>query len=150
MKKCIETPVGFLSIIGDRDFVTGIEFEFSKDCGKSEVLDRAAVQLMEYFEGRRRAFNLPVLPEGTEFCRHAWRALMEIPYGETVSYSELARRMGNTNACRAVGGAMNKNPLPIIIPCHRVVGKNGVLTGYSAGIEIKRRLLLLENPNLKI
>jgi methylated-DNA-[protein]-cysteine S-methyltransferase len=103
-----------------------------------------ATQLKEYFEGRRREFELPLAPEGTPFQLRVWNALLEIPYGETISYGELAARIGDRSASRAVGLANGSNPLPIVIPCHRVIGSNGKLTGYGGGLPIKERLLALE------
>lgn len=101
-------------------------------------------QLMEYFEGKRRAFDLPLAPEGTAFRKKVWAALLDIPYGETISYGELARRVDNPKGVRAVGQANHHNPIPIVIPCHRVVGADGTLTGYGGGLELKRALLDLE------
>jgi methylated-DNA-[protein]-cysteine S-methyltransferase len=103
-----------------------------------------ATQLKEYFDGRRRVFELPLAPEGTPFQLRVWNALLEIPYGETISYGELAARIGDRSASRAVGLANGSNPLPIVIPCHRVIGSNGKLTGYGGGLPIKERLLALE------
>jgi methylated-DNA-[protein]-cysteine S-methyltransferase len=107
-------------------------------------LPEVARQLEEYFTGRRRVFDLPVRLEGTEFQRRAWRMLMEIPYGETRSYGEQAKRIGNPNASRAVGLANGRNPIPIVVPCHRVIGADGSLTGFGGGIERKRWLLAHE------
>jgi methylated-DNA-[protein]-cysteine S-methyltransferase len=101
-------------------------------------------QLGEYFAGRRRTFTVPVRPEGTPFQRRVWQALQEIPYGTTISYSELADRIGDPNAVRAVGLANGRNPVPIIIPCHRVIGKDGSLTGFGGGMALKASLLRLE------
>jgi methylated-DNA-[protein]-cysteine S-methyltransferase len=102
-------------------------------------------QLQEYFAGRRRTFELPLEPEGTPFQQQVWRALLEIPYGETTSYAALASRIGLPSGTRAVGAANGRNPLPILIPCHRVIGANGKLTGYGGGVAIKARLLALES-----
>lgn len=101
-------------------------------------------QLDEYFAGKRKKFELKLNPIGTEFQKKAWKALESIPFGKTFSYQEQAIKVGNKNYTRAVGGANNKNPIPIIIPCHRVIGKNGDLTGYAGGIEFKKYLLSLE------
>lgn len=101
-------------------------------------------QLMEYFEGKRRVFDLPLAPEGTAFRKRVWTALLDIPWGETISYGELARRVDNPKGVRAVGQANHHNPIPILIPCHRVVGADGSLTGYGGGVELKRALLALE------
>jgi methylated-DNA-[protein]-cysteine S-methyltransferase len=102
------------------------------------------LQLAEYFAGKRRVFSLPLAPRGTPFQRSVWQALRQIPYGETVSYGELARRLGSTSGARAVGLANGANPLPIIVPCHRVIGADGSLTGFGGGLTIKRALLALE------
>jgi methylated-DNA-[protein]-cysteine S-methyltransferase len=111
---------------------------------QSPLLSRAAVELEEYFSGRRRNFDLPLNPRGTDFQRKVWTALRAIPYGETRSYAQIAMAAGNPKACRAVGMANNKNPIGIIIPCHRVIGSNGSLVGYAGGLERKRFLLDLE------
>jgi methylated-DNA-[protein]-cysteine S-methyltransferase len=105
------------------------------------VLARAAAQLAEYFAGTRRTFDLPLAPRGTGFQRIVWHALAKIPYGETRSYGELARAIGRPAASRAVGAANGKNPLSIVVPCHRVVGASGELTGYAGGVATKRWLL---------
>lgn len=105
------------------------------------VLERAVAQLEEYFEGRRTSFDVPLAPVGTEFQRQAWDALVRIPFGETVSYGEQAEMLGDRNKARAVGAANGKNPIPIIVPCHRVVGSNGHLTGFAGGIDTKAWLL---------
>ena len=101
-------------------------------------------QLAEYFAGARRAFALPLAPAGTEFERRVWQALSAIPYGETRSYAEVAREIGRPEACRAVGRANGRNPIAVVIPCHRVIGSDGSLTGYGGGLELKRLLLDLE------
>ncbi len=101
-------------------------------------------QLEEYFAGERTSFDIPLAPEGAPFEREVWRALEEIPYGETVSYGEIARRVGQPTAARAVGTANGRNPIAVIVPCHRVIGADGSLTGYGGGLERKRLLLELE------
>ena len=108
------------------------------------AFDDLSTQLAEYFDGRRHVFELPLAPEGTPFQLRVWNALLDIPYGETISYGELAVRIGDRSASRAVGLANGSNPLPIVIPCHRVIGSNGKLTGYGGGLPIKERLLTLE------
>tara|TARA_B100001057_G_scaffold463187_1_gene516896 strand:- start:15066 stop:15467 length:402 start_codon:yes stop_codon:yes gene_type:complete len=105
-------------------------------------------QLDEYFDGKRQDFDLPLRPAGTEFQRQVWQALQQIPYGETWSYGELAKHVGTPNAYRAVGAANGINPIPVIIPCHRVIGSNGKLTGFGGGLEAKAFLLNLESPQL--
>lgn len=108
------------------------------------IFEAAKAQILEYMAGKRQTFDLKLNPKGTEFQKRVWRALSEIPYAETRSYKEIAISIGNGNASRAVGMANNKNPIPLIIPCHRVVGSSGRLTGYAFGLEIKKRLLELE------
>ena len=105
---------------------------------------KAKTELTEYFAGQRKSFDLPLEPKGTAFQQSVWRALCEIPYGETVSYGQIAERIGNKKACRAVGMANNRNPIAIIIPCHRVIGAGGKLTGYAGGLDKKEFLLELE------
>ncbi|GKX65747.1 methylated-DNA--[protein]-cysteine S-methyltransferase [Inconstantimicrobium mannanitabidum] len=111
---------------------------------ETELLMQAIKQLNEYFSGSRNFFDLPLEPEGTEFQKKVWNALKEIPFGETRSYGEIAKKIGNEKAARAVGMANNKNPIMIIIPCHRVIGSNGKLVGYAGGLDIKEKLLNLE------
>ncbi len=108
------------------------------------VLEEAVCQLKEYFAGTRQTFELPLNPGGTGFMKMVWKELQKIPYGETVSYKDIAAALNSPGAARAVGMANNRNPLPILIPCHRVVGKNGALTGYRGGLDMKRALLDLE------
>lgn len=111
---------------------------------ETALLRRAKEQLIEYFQGTRKVFNLPLGPEGTCFQKKVWEALLTIPYGKTCSYSDIAELIGSPKACRAIGGANGKNPIPIIIPCHRVIGKNGTLVGYTGGLHIKKQLLFVE------
>lgn len=111
------------------------------------VLRAAVVQLDEYFAGTRRDFDLPLDAQGTEFQRSAWAELRRIPYGSTISYAEQARRLGDVNKSRAVGGANGRNPLSIVVPCHRVVGVNGALTGFAAGVDVKQWLLRHEQTH---
>ena len=109
-----------------------------------EILEQAAREIGEYFEGKRRAFAVPTAAAVTPFQQAVWNALKEIPYGETRTYGEIARRIGHPRASRAVGQANNRNPLPIVVPCHRVIGASGALTGYAGGLAVKVRLLELE------
>lgn len=153
----LESPIGPLLIAGDREAVHQIRFPgkgkaFPPEAGWSAspsgpVLE-AARQLREYFERRRTDFDLPLAPEGTEFQRAVWKRLQGIPYGHTISYGELARRVGNPKASRAVGAANGANPIPIVIPCHRVIGANGKLTGFGGGLSVKEALLRLEDSAL--
>nr|AGS51828.1 methylated-DNA--protein-cysteine methyltransferase [uncultured bacterium contig00066] len=119
--------------------------EFEKK--ETPLIKEAAKQLDEYFNRKRKKFDLPVILHGTEFQIKVWKALQKIPYGQTRSYGEIAALTGNPKASRAVGMANNRNPIPIIIPCHRVIGSNGSLTGYAGGLELKRQLLDLEKQN---
>lgn len=148
----MKSPIGEILVAGDDD---GIRFiGFPEGHGRIEPQpgwtrsDRAfadaAKQLGEYFAGKRRAFELRLAPTGTRFQRAVLEALQRIPYGETRSYAEIAKAIGNPRAVRAVGAANGRNPLPIVIPCHRVIGSNGSLTGFGGGIETKRFLLDLE------
>jgi methylated-DNA-[protein]-cysteine S-methyltransferase len=113
-------------------------------------LRKLTLQLEEYFGGTLENFDLPLSPQGTTFQRAVWGKLCEIPYGETISYGELAGRIGNPKACRAVGLANGSNPIPIVIPCHRVIGSDGKLTGYGGGLPIKEKLLAVERRQLKL
>jgi len=154
MMRCCEvsTPVGRLRITGDETGLRRISFQnrfhpaaLSHSALPTEEPFRKAIgQLDAYFAGELRRFDLPLAPEGTPFQREVWSALTAIPYGETVSYGELARRLGRPAASRAVGAANGQNPIPIVIPCHRVIGADGSLTGFGGGLAIKRRLLDLE------
>src|SRR5690606_5315882 len=114
----------------------------------NRVLERAAEQLTQYFAGKRRSFTLPTAPGGSEFQRQVWQGLTEVPWGEVRSYGELGAATGRATAGRAVGGAVGANPLPIIIPCHRVLGSNGVITGYSAGEGIPTKAWLLAHEGI--
>lgn len=148
----IDSPVGRLLLAGDGDSLIQVGLQSGSrplqrpDGWLADAMPfrKAIAQLGEYFAGRRRAFDLPLAPRGTDFQRRVWRALGEIPYGRTISYGELARRIGNPGASRAVGLANGANPLPIVVPCHRVIGADGSLTGFGGGLPIKRRLLALE------
>jgi methylated-DNA-[protein]-cysteine S-methyltransferase len=108
------------------------------------ILELATKQVIEYCEGRRTIFNLPLSVNGTMFQQQVWDIIRHIPYGQTMSYGEIARQLGSTGKARAVGGAAHANRLPLVIPCHRVIGSNGTLTGFAGGIELKERLLNLE------
>ncbi|MBR4694855.1 MAG: methylated-DNA--[Selenomonadaceae bacterium] len=113
----------------------------------TDILRQARLELDEYFSGKRRAFGVPLSLKGTEFQRRVWKALQGIPYGQVCSYEEIARRIGNPKAARAVGMANHCNPVMILVPCHRVIGKDGSLTGYAAGLDVKKHLLDLERSN---
>jgi methylated-DNA-[protein]-cysteine S-methyltransferase len=143
-------PVGELLLTSNGSALTRLLFSpFTVDPAWSEgpchVLDEAVAQLRDYFAGNRTDFDLPLDPAGTPFQLTVWRALREIPYAETINYGQLATRVGNSNASRAVGLANGRNPISIVVPCHRVIGANGSLTGYGGGLDRKRTLLDLEH-----
>jgi len=149
----LETPVGILLIAGNDAAVECISFPRHGKAAKPEpgwqesqrgAVAEAIRQLREYFAGGRTGFDLPLAPKGTEFQRAVWRQLQDIPYGETISYGELARRVGNPKAARAVGSANGANPLPIVIPCHRVIAGDGSIGGFGGGLPTKEILLALE------
>ena len=135
------TPLGNMRLVMRDGAVTGLCFTDEAENGE---INEGVRQVLEYFASERRDFDLPLEPEGTPFQKKVWRALMDIPYGETRTYGEIARAIGSPGAARAVGGANNKNPIAVIIPCHRVVGSGGALTGYAGGIDKKQKLLELE------
>lgn len=122
-----------------------------KEClVETTLINETYIQLSEYFSGKRKIFDIPLAPKGSVFQHKVWEALKNIPYGETRSYKDIAAQIGNENASRAVGMANNKNPIIIMIPCHRVIGSNGQLIGYGGGLHVKEYLLKLENPNYKM
>jgi methylated-DNA-[protein]-cysteine S-methyltransferase len=141
----IDSPLGRVRLVARGDALVGVylpaQLAPSAIPGTARVLELASAQLAEYFAGERRAFELPLAPEGTPFQRRVWEALLRIPYGETWSYGRLARELGSPSASRAVGAANGRNPLAIVVPCHRVVGATGALTGYAGGVEAKEWLL---------
>lgn len=159
-------PLGdLLAAVDDRGALVRLAFDAEREAarletaareGRVEVVwdsgrcDAVRAQLDEYFDGTRRVFDLEVEPDGTDFQKAVWTALRRVPYGETISYGELARRVGRPDAARAVGRANGTNPVPIVVPCHRVIGADGSLTGYGGGIEIKKRLLALERGQLQL
>lgn len=147
-----DSPIGSLLLAGDGSNLKLLGFpggkmqrrhqpDWVEDAG---LFERVIEQLRAYFAGELKQFDLPLAPTGTEFQRKVWSALQGIPYGETRSYGELAREVGNGNASRAVGAANGQNPIPVIIPCHRVIGAGGSLTGFGGGLETKQHLLELE------
>ena len=148
----ITTPLGTMRLTTDGRAILELEFDMPAvvalplSSGAQRLADAVQDRLDPYFAGRAVAFDFPVAPSGTPFQQAVWRTLCGIPYGETVSYAEIARRVGRPSAVRAVGAANGRNPIAILIPCHRVIGANGTLTGYSAGLERKRALLALEAP----
>jgi methylated-DNA-[protein]-cysteine S-methyltransferase len=152
--KVIKSPVGKLTLIANETALIAVLWENEKPnrtrvrehvaTRKHPVLDEAEKQIREYFLGERKSFSLKLEFQGTEFQKNVWRALQKIRYGATASYSELAKSIGSAKACRAVGAANGRNPLSIVVPCHRVIGQNGKLTGFAGGLENKDFLLQFE------
>ena len=144
-----ESPIGRLWFAEENGALTDLSFRSILDAKEQEtpLLKRAAEQVSEYCSGKRHEFDLPLDLRGTPFQKSVWSALRDIPYGETRSYRDIAAAVGNIKACRAVGMANNKNPISIIIPCHRVVGADGSLVGYGGGLDVKSSLLALEKDN---
>lgn len=149
----VDSPVGRLRLVASGDVLVNVRFEHGRDAvrgaeglhnASSPLLERTRRQIDEYFAGTRREFDLPLDARGTEFQRRVWERLLHIPYGETTTYGALARELGDPGASRAVGLANGSNPIPIVIPCHRVIGADGSLTGFGGGLPIKAALLELE------
>ncbi|MGE0491140.1 MAG: methylated-DNA--[protein]-cysteine S-methyltransferase [Vulcanimicrobiota bacterium] len=152
----METPLGPLMVAESDRGVARIAFTEAdapirpgSDWRQGSLRSPAVRQLEEYFAGQRQTFEFDLDPQGTPFQLQVWRCLMEIPYGETWSYGQLARHLGRPNASRAVGAANGRNPLPVVVPCHRVIGANGSLTGYAGGLRFKQGLLALEQATLQ-
>lgn len=144
-----QTLIGEITIVENGQAITEILFGRPALSGEyaqveTPLLKEAAKQLNEYIAGERKKFDLPLLPKGTEFMQTVWKALLDIPHGETRTYAQIAAAIGAPKACRAVGSANGRNPIPIVIPCHRVIGTSGKLTGYAGGLAMKRTLLELE------
>jgi len=157
LRSCIvSTAIGDVVLIGSRDVIVKVELpvegaalvDATRPADDPETLRSAASQLRAYFDGTRREFSLEVAPKGTEFQTSVWKRLAEIPYGTTKTYGEIAAEVGNAKASRAVGMANNRNPIALIIPCHRVIGASGALVGYGGGLEAKELLLDLERKVL--
>src|SRR5215471_18501441 len=153
-----ESPVGPLLLAGSRTGLNYISFSRGRHAVAVDpewteghpLFDNVIQQLREYFDGERKTFSLTLFPEGTDFQKAVWSELRRIPYGETISYKELAERIGRPKAVRAVGAANGANPIPIIVPCHRVIGNDGSLTGFGGGLPLKKRLLELESRQLTL
>jgi methylated-DNA-[protein]-cysteine S-methyltransferase len=153
----MDSPIGPLLLVADNSGLRQIVFPLNGKAAESEpdwhedwsAFHEPIWQLEAYFKGELEIFDLRLAPEGTPFQQNVWRELCKIPYGETISYGELARRIGNPNSSRAVGLANGSNPIPILIPCHRVIGSNGKLTGYGGGLHIKEKLLALEKKQIR-
>ncbi len=153
----VPTPIDRLVVASDGSAIVGVwmanaepdDPSWAGQCGTDSLLDEARRQLVAYFAGQLRAFDLPLAPNGTEFQRRVWTELTKIPFGTTTSYAELARRVSNTAAVRAVGAANGRNPIPIIVPCHRVIGSDGSLTGFGGGLHRKQWLLRHEGGQIE-
>lgn len=151
-----DTSIGKITVEEINGYISGIYFgDFSEISDEiylkknTETIENVFFQLEEYFEGKRQEFDIKILMRGTEFQKKVWNALMEIPYGKAVSYKYIAEKIGNPNASRAVGNANNKNRIMILIPCHRVIGKDGKLVGYAGGLDKKKKLLEIEGILLR-
>jgi methylated-DNA-[protein]-cysteine S-methyltransferase len=158
-RKCflyhVPSELGHFSLVASETALTHFFFDgeaprFDTTERETPLLREAGLQLSQYLHGERRQFTLPLAPAGSDFFQRAWQALVAIPYGETRSYQQIATELGNAKACRAVGLANNRNPLPIFIPCHRVIGANQTLTGYRGGLSLKQTLLDLEKRHARI
>jgi len=155
-KTTVQTPIGYLELTTDHDYLLSVTFtdNYLQPSGyQPNILMETAKQIGEYFRGIRKVFNLNLQPAGTDFQMKVWEQVMKVPFGETVSYLEIAKQTGSKNNTRAVGMANGKNPIPIIIPCHRIIGLNGKLTGYAGGLDRKKWLLnhelqFSQHPNL--
>lgn len=150
-RACINSPLGPIEILGDHSGVVSISFLDSEETETSEIipleLTEAVTQLNEYFAGNRMEFRLKLSPQGTDFQKRVWDELQKIPFGKTLNYQQMANRLGNPKVIRAAASANGKNPISIVIPCHRVIGSDGSLTGYASGLHRKKWLLEHECPN---
>jgi methylated-DNA-[protein]-cysteine S-methyltransferase len=158
--KIIDSPVGNLKLAASDQGLVAVLWQNDKpsrvrlgelvEDGKHPILMETERQLGEYFAGQRKSFSVPLDMRGTDFQRNVWRALLAIPFGETRSYGQLAKQLGNSKAMRAVGAANGKNPISILVPCHRVIGSTGKLTGFAGGLATKAQLLKLEEPAMQL
>lgn len=142
-----QTAIGSLTFCEEEGNITVISSQYQPETGEekeTETIRRAYAQIKEYLDGNRKTFDLPLAPKGTKFQKQVWQALSDIPYGQTRTYKEIAVAVGNPKAVRAVGMANNRNPLIVVVPCHRVIGSDGKMIGYAAGVDKKEFLLRLE------
>ncbi|WP_413560376.1 methylated-DNA--[protein]-cysteine S-methyltransferase [Bdellovibrio sp. HCB209] len=151
VQRKFNTKVGPMFLVASPEGLKGLlwkesaKFPFVKGCDKTEaLLNRVEKEITEYLNGERTSFAIPLDPDGTEFQKRVWNELAKIPYGKTKSYKDIATALKDPNACRAVGTANGRNPISIIVPCHRVIGANGKLTGYAGGLPVKEKLLAIE------
>lgn len=150
MKTALKTPLGTATIEGDENGISKISITDEAPVFSSKVTEElkpAVEQMTEYFEGKRTKFDLKLNPQGTEFQKRVWEELLKIPFGKTISYLELSKRLGDVKAIRAVAAANGKNPLWVVVPCHRVIGSDRSLTGYAGGLHQKKWLLEHESPS---
>ena len=144
-----DTPLGLMEINADKQSVLSIHFvDEVKTVKANSMTDLAKIQMLQYYKGELKEFDMPMEPEGTDFQKSVWRALITVDYGETCSYADIANKINNPKAVRAVGSANGKNPMTIVVPCHRIIGSNGSLTGYASGVDRKAWLLNHEAPSL--
>jgi methylated-DNA-[protein]-cysteine S-methyltransferase len=148
--KLVASDHGLIAILWDNDNPRRVRLSEPVECPEQPVLVRTERELEEYFAGKRNAFSVPLDMRGTHFQRQVWEALLGIPFGETRTYGQLAKQLGNPNATRAVGAANGRNPIAIIVPCHRVIGSSGALTGFAGGLDAKAHLLRLEGTRSEI
>ena len=148
----IQTVIGPLTVIESDNCITHIHFGEVNVMGietrKTELIEETEKQINAFYSGERDSFDLPLTLNGTEFQNKVWKALLDIPKGETRSYKDIAEAVGSPNASRAVGMANNRNPIPVIIPCHRVIGKNGKLVGFAGGLDLKEKMLMIERKSI--
>lgn len=146
----MQSPIGVIEIVGNSEGVSSILFKDDDSLAISEnipkELNDVVTQLQEYFEGKRSTFNVKIAPKGTDFQKRVWNELLNIPFGKTLNYQQIANKLGDPKVIRAAASANGKNPISIIIPCHRVIGSDGSLTGYTGGLHRKKWLLEHENP----
>jgi methylated-DNA-[protein]-cysteine S-methyltransferase len=155
--RTVATPIGPLLLVGDGEVLRGIYFPEHRPVPRlpphlrtvDDGFDVVVAQLEEWFSGARTRFDIALALDGTELQQQVWRALLDIPYGETRTYGELATQLGRPNAARAIGHAVARNPVSVVVPCHRVVGRDGTLTGYAGGVDRKRALLVIEQRNCR-
>lgn len=144
-----DTPLGLMEITANDQAVLAIHFaDQTKTVNANEMTDLAKTQMQQYYQGELKEFDMPMQPEGTEFQKSVWRALTTVDYGKTCSYADIANKINKPKAVRAVGSANGKNPMTIVVPCHRIIGSNGSLTGYASGVDRKAWLLNHEAPSL--
>lgn len=149
-KRSLPTPFGYITVTAEAEKITSVELcKKSSSIGASKVLDQAAKQIELYLQGRLPKFSLPLKVSGTPFQLAVWKAIAKVPFGKTVSYGEIAKAIGRPLASRAVGAAVGANPTPLLVGCHRVLGSNGTLTGYSGGQGIKTKKLLLDHEGIE-